>query len=141
MTNYFSVTPQLKHFQFIVVGLEELPPDQTAALAERVCDCLYERGAMIDCITSLWIIASWGAIFNDDSPEARLAAVSDLLTTNASSVRIAHGQCLSIVGNIGSRQRFNYEALIPGLQDIREKLSQTKFGTAFEVPEKMQNKP
>ena len=59
MTNYFSVTPQLKHFQFIVVGLEELPPDQTAALAERVCDCLYERGAMIDCITSLWIIASW----------------------------------------------------------------------------------
>lgn len=135
LESYFSAKPQLRHFQFIVVGLEELDPQQTMKLGERICDCLLDHGAVLGTITSLWIIAFWGIVWEPDSAVSRLRAVSEILATNGTLTRIAHGQCSSLVGNMGSRYRFSYEGLIPGLQDIREKLSQTEFGTAFEVLE------
>jgi hypothetical protein len=136
VNNHFSAAPQLKHFQFIVIGLEELDPEQTARLAERVCDCLFEHGAILGCISSLWIIGYWGILFDDDSAISRLSTVSHLLAIEGSLIRIAHGQCSGMVGNIGSKHRFTYSGLIPGLHEIREKLSEAEFGTAFEVPEK-----
>ena len=133
--NYFNHPPEIRHFQFVIVGLDDLPPDDAAKLVERLCDSFVSHGANIDCISSILVIGTFGLLNVEDSEEARVKLVGELLKAHGKFVRIAHGQCSSVVGNLGSKHRFNYMGLIPRLHEIREQLSETPIGTAFEVPE------
>ena len=126
----------LRTFQFVMVGLEDLPPGEAERLAQDVCEVFESHEGEVSSISSFLIIGYFGLLWSKNSPSAREAVVAGLLRKNATLIRIAHGQCTSLAGILGSKQRFSYEGLIPGLQEIREKLSQTAFGTAFEAPEK-----
>ena len=37
---------------------------------------------------------------------------------NGEWIRVAHGQCNGKVGNFGCKQRFSYEAVVPGFSEI-----------------------
>lgn len=126
--------PTVKHLQFLIVELEDLPPQHSGRLVERVCQIFDSHGAEVSTISSFLVIGYFGLFWSTGSSDARLDLVSDLLAQVGSHIRIAHGQCDAVTGIMG-RRRFSYNVVIPGFQEIREQLSQINFGTAFEVPE------
>jgi hypothetical protein len=125
----------VKTFQFIIVGLEDLSPAEAVNLAQHICEIFESHDAEVSSISSFLVIGNFGVLWSKDSASARLALVSDLLEKQGHMIRIAHGQCTSVAGILGSRLRLRFEGLIPGFHEIRAQLSQTPFGTAFEVPE------
>lgn len=136
-TGWFINPPEVRHFQYVVVGLEELEFEKAALLMGRVLEAFYKNHGLISTYSPFLMIASWGTLRDaPDSVEDRLATVADVLAENGQLVRIAHGQATGIVGVLGGRHRFTYGPLIPGFQEIQDELSKAEFGTAFEVPEK-----
>ena len=128
--------PQLeeKHFQFVLVGIDEEKSDEVPEIINRVVAGLAPHKAMLSSITSSFILALLGVPFPDtDSPEARTKLVAALLTENGNRIRIAHGQCDGIVGSLGPQGNQRYGGIIPSFALILGKLLGTEFGTAIEV--------
>jgi len=122
-----------RHFQFVIVSPDDLPADEAAALAEGVTDAFYSHGGMVFSISSFLIVGGFGMLHTADSSQQRKALVADLLANFGNRIRIAHGQCNGIVGNLGSKYRSSYGAMIPGFQEIREKLERSDLNTCFEA--------
>jgi hypothetical protein len=122
-------SPQVKHFQFVVVVFEEANPQEISALMSDVVGTLFEYKATVTSVSPAFLVR-----FHDgDSPEARRAAVESLLRGNRRRIRIAHGECDAAVGNFGGPRRFAYDAAIPGFLGILKKLLEAEPGSAFEV--------
>ncbi len=133
MNNQLSKPYEVRHFQFVIVGLEELEPEETCTLMGNIEESFRRLGGYTSTYSPFIIIGSFGSYFSEDSVESRFRVVNELLANHHDKVRIAHGQADGIVGHIGSEYRSSYGPLIPGFQEIREKLSETPFGMAFEV--------
>jgi hypothetical protein len=131
-----SRKPQVeeKHFQFVLVGIDEEKPDEVPEIINRVVAGLAPHKATLSSITCSFILALLGVPFpNTDSPEARTKLVDALLTENGNRIRIAHGQCDGIVGSVGPQGNQRYGGIIPSFAFIVGKLLDTEFGTAIEV--------
>jgi hypothetical protein len=123
-----------RHFQFILVHLEEVSTDEIPALIKKVVDGFYRNGATVSDISSSLIVGYFGLPNpKSDLAESRLKLVSDLLAENGSAIRIAHGQCNGLVGSFGTEGRWKYGGIIPNFSEILKKLLESQFGTATEI--------
>ena len=125
--------------QYVLVGLDDGDPARTAETAARICDVLHEKRASISSISSWLIIAVFGWPYTEpNDPEVRRETVQSLLQRLGEDVRIAHGECKALVGDLGSRQRVSFAPLIPGFHEINDRLRESPFGTALEVTNQTQ---
>jgi hypothetical protein len=128
------VQPTVKHFQFVVVLFEEGNPQEISALINEVAGTLFEHKATVTNVSHAFLVGLFGVPFpGADSPEARRAAVESLLRAKGSRIRIAHGECEALVGNLGGPLRYTYDAAIPGFLGILKKLIEAEPGSALEV--------
>ena len=126
--------PEKKHFQFFVISLDETNPHDISSLTAEVADQVFQHHGMIHSMTSSLVVGWMGYPFVEyDSAENRRQLVNSLLRTNGSRLRIAHGECTSLLGNFGAKTRFNYGVLIPGFSYVLRKLLDTPFGAAIEI--------
>jgi len=130
----FLREPELRHFQFVVIVPNDSRAEDIAANLSRVADACLRHRSMISNISASLVVACLGVPFPDaDSVEARLTLVNALVAENGDRIRVAHGQCNGVVGNLGSKQRFCYEAVIPGFSEILKQLLNSPNGTVVEV--------
>lgn len=126
--------PEVRHFQFALILLNDSAPDEILATIGRLVDTLFQHRAVITSVDSSLIVAIWGSPFPaDDLPELRLTLVGALLRENGNQLRIAHGQCSAPVGMLGGKNRFSYGPVIPGFSAILKSLLDAKPGTALEI--------
>ena len=130
----FIIGPQICHFQFVIVLLDDSQPDDVPEILSRVADAIFRHRSMISNISASIVVACLGVPFPDrDSLEERVKLVNTLVGENGALVRIAHGQCNGKVGNLGCEKRFVYEAVIPGFNGILSRLLNSQAGTVIEV--------
>jgi hypothetical protein len=128
------VEPAVKHFQFVVILLDEPDSRQISTLMSGLVGTLFEHKATVSRLSPSLIVGLFGVPFPDGNwPEARRAAVEGLLKGEDSRIRIAHGECDALVGNLGGPLRFTYDAAIPGFLGILKKLLEAEPASAFEV--------
>ena len=128
------VQPTVKHFQFVVILLDEPDPLQVSTLMSGLVRTLFDHKATISNVSPSLVVGLFGVPFPDGNwPEARQAAVEALLKERDSRIRIAHGECDALVGNLGGPLRYTYDAAIPGFLGILRKLLDADPGSAFEV--------
>jgi hypothetical protein len=126
---------EAKHFQFVMILIDETSPEEIPAIIAKVVGTLVEKHVTLSNISSSLLVGLLGVPFPEaDSPEARLELVAALLRENAERIRIAHGQCEGAFGILGAKGRWTYGEVIPGFSGILKKLLETKFGTAVEIP-------
>jgi hypothetical protein len=125
---------ELKHFQFVIVLVNESGLQEVPAIISLVVGTLLQHKATLSSITSTLLVGVLGVPFPDgNSPEARQALVDALLRENGDGVRIAHGQCDGMVGLLGTKKRWNYGQVIPGFSETLKKLLETQYGMAVEI--------
>ena len=130
--------PEVKHFQFVVILLEDTRPRELSELVSSVIGTIYQHHAVVTNNTPTLIIALLGAPFPDgNSPEARRELVDELLQKHGARIRIAHGECDGAFGNFGGEGRCIYGAAIPGFAEIVKKLLENKLGTAVEISSRL----
>jgi len=123
-----------KHFQFVLINLDDTAPDELPVLISSVVTTLMQHKATLSSITSSLVVGFLGIPFpKSDSPEARRALVKALLAENGNSLRIAHGQCDGMVGLFGVEGNFRYDGIIPGFSRILRELLDRPFGSAAEI--------
>ena len=126
---------ETKHFQFVLILVDETNTKETPAVISRVVDTILEHGAILSNITSSLLVGLFGVPFPEgNSPEVRRGLVDALLRENGDRIRIVHGECDGAVGNLGNQKRWSYGAVIPRFSGVLKTLLETKFGTAVEVP-------
>lgn len=121
-----------RHFQFVIVDVEETDTVAAQRVAAEVVDAIYEHDGVVTTTSLQILIGCLGLLMSEDSAEGRTKLVRYLLARYGPQLRIAHGECHGIAGYMGKR-RYSYNVVIPGFHEIREKLSHIEFGTAFEV--------
>ena len=128
------VGPKTQHFQFIVVLFDEPDMRQVSGLMDNVTRTLFEHKATVTSLSPCYLVGLLGAPFGEgNSPEVRRTVVEALLRENGSRIRIAHGECDALVGALGGRLRYCYDAAIPGFLGILKRLLDAETGSAFEV--------
>jgi hypothetical protein len=127
--------PQLQHFQWVLVNLCDRPNEEINHLSEKIIESCFRHQAVISGIAFSLVLAHFGSLMSEDKVENRLALVSDLLAENGDLIRIAHGQCTSLVGNLGSDHRLSWEAVVPGFNAILKKLMDADFGAVIDFGE------
>jgi len=126
--------PETRHFQFIVVHIQDSQPDEIAPVVAKVVDACLRHHAVISNLSASLIVACLGGPFPEfDSAEGRLSLVTALVTEAGNRIRIAHGHCDGLLGNFGSEKRWTYEAVVPGFSGILGQLLGRPFGTAVEI--------
>jgi hypothetical protein len=126
---------EVKHFQFVVILVDEADPREIPAIIAKVIGTLIEKQMLLSNITSSLLISTLGVPFPEgNSPEVRREIVGMLLRENGERIRIAHGECDGAFGTYGGHGRWTYGPVIPGFSRILEKLLETKFGTAIKIP-------
>ena len=132
--NEFVRKPKQRHFQFVVILLDDSRAEDIPANLSRIADACLRYRSMISNISASLVVACLGVPFPEgDSVEARLSLVNTLVAENGDRIRVAHGQCNGMVGNLGSRQRFCYEAVIPRFSEILKQLLNSPNGIVLEV--------
>jgi len=127
-------TIETKHFQFVLVNVEEKEPSEIPAIISKIADAFSRHRAALWGIESSFVVGHLGVPFpQDDSARARMRLVDALLTENGDRIRIAHGQCSGGVGNFGTKGHWRYGAIIPGFTAILKKLLDAPFGSAVEI--------
>ena len=130
----FKAIPEVRHFQFVIVVLDDSRLDEVPKILSRVGDVILRHDGMISNISASIVVACLGVPFSiGDSVENRLSLLNTLVAENGTLIRIAHGQCNGTVGNLGCEKRFVYEAVIPGFNDILKQLLDSPGGTVHEV--------
>ena len=125
---------EAKHFQFVVILVDEADPQEIPAIIGKVVGTLVEKSVTLSNISSSLLVALLGVPFPEgNSPEVRGELVSALLQENGERIRIAHGQCDGAFGILGAKGRWTYGEVIPGFSGVLKKLLETKFGTAVEI--------
>ena len=126
--------PEVKHFQFVVILLDDRDPKGVPTSISMVMATLVQHHANLSNISPSLFVALLGAPFPEgNSPEARRELVNAVLQDNGGRVRIAHGECDAPFGMFGGHGRWTYGALIPGFSGILKKLLEMEFGSAVEV--------
>jgi hypothetical protein len=126
--------PEKRHFQFVMVSLEEAVPEVLPALIQDVVRTLLAHDAMLFPSTSSILVAILGIPDpSNDSAETRVNLVRATLAKHGSNVRIAHGECTGLVGNLGEPGFSRFDAIIPNSAAILRKLLDIEFGTAIEI--------
>jgi hypothetical protein len=127
--------PEVKHFQFVVILVDDTNPQQVSAMLSTVIDQLFQHHVSVTNMMPSLLVGLLGVPFPEgNSAEARRELVGALLRENGERIRIAHGECDAPVGMFGGHARWAYGAMIPGFSEILKKLVETKFGTAVEFP-------
>lgn len=130
-----KVTPELptiKHFQFVIVNLDDSDVQEFGERLGSVLSELCEQNAVVQGITPPIILATLGGQFPEyDRPELRVGLV-DALIAKHPGVRVAHGECESVWGIFGSKRSY-WGPLIPEMTETLKKLLTVPFGNAFEV--------
>lgn len=130
---------ETKHFQFVVILVDDTNPEECRAVISRVVDTTIQHATTTQ-ITSSLVLGLLGVpLPKSNSPEVRRALVKALLRQNGDRIRIAHGECDGSVGLLGTDGRFTYSGLIPGLSGILRKLLDTSLGSAVEIERKALN--
>src|SRR5216684_6347097 len=125
--------PEVKHFQFVVMLVDDTNPQEVPAMISKVVGTLVRQRATVENISSSLLVGLLGVPFPEgNSPQARLELVDALLQDNGDRIRIAHGECDGAVGMFGGHERWTYGAMIPGFSGVLKKLLETEFGTAVE---------
>lgn len=132
---------ELKHFQYVIVHIDESKPDEQPAWINSVLRTISSSRANFPELDSTLITCSFGQPFQeDDRSELRLELVAQLLKRNGRYVRVAHGKCNGWHGNFGNwspkreeRSALIWGGIIPGYSAILRRLFETPFGEAFEV--------
>lgn len=131
---YARISPETRHFQFVIILLDDSQPDNVPEILNRVIDTIFRHYGMISNISASIVVVCLGMPFpGSDSVENRMKLVSSLISENGASIRIAHGQCNGKVGNLGCEKRFVYEAVVPGFNGILSRLLDSPGGTVIEV--------
>ena len=134
LNNPEHLLPKVKHFQFVVVLLDEANPQEISALVGGVVRTLFEHQATVTTVSLSIVVGLMGVPFpGSDSPEVRRAVVEALLRENGERIRIAHGECDAAVGNFGGPMRFVYDAAIPGFLGILKNLLEAEPGSEVAV--------
>jgi hypothetical protein len=133
-------SPELKHFQFVVILADDTHPQKAPAIISAVMGTLVEQRATVLNAMPLLFVALLGVPFPEgNSAEARRGLVDTLLRENGDRIRIVHGECDAAFGTFGGHGRWTYGALLPGLGGILKKLLESKLGTAVEIESKAPN--
>jgi hypothetical protein len=128
-----NATVEKKHFQFVLVNLDEENFDQIPARISKIVDTFRRYDATLSSITSSLVVAVLGVPFpKSDSVELRRQLVSAILTEHSKLIRIAHGQCDGFVGSLGPEGNRRYGEVIPGFAGILSTLLNSEFGTVTE---------
>jgi len=128
------IEPAVKHFQFVVILLDEPVTKLISPLMSGLARTLFNHKATISTISPSLVVSLFGVPFPDGNwPEARRAVVEALLKERDIRIRIAHGECEALVGNLGGPLRYAYDAAIPGFLGILKRLLDSEPGSAFEV--------
>ena len=128
------VQPKVRHFQFVVALFDEPDMQAISDLMGGVIRTLCAHNATVTSLSPCYLVGLLGVPFGEgNSAEVRRAVVDALLKENGSRIRIAHGECDGLVGNLGGPYRFTYDAAIPGFLAILKRLLDAKPGSAFEV--------
>lgn len=131
---YRRPSQEIRHFQFVVVLLDDSQPDNVPTILSRVMDASFRHYGMISNISASIVVACLGVPHPDgDSVERRTKLVTTLVSENGALIRIAHGQCNSKVGILGCEKLYVYGALIPGFNSILSRLLDSPAGTVIEV--------
>jgi len=126
--------PEHRHFQFVIVQIDESAVDDVSALLGKVIDACFRHGAIVSNVSVTLVISYMGPPFEQhDSLESRLALVDDLLRENPNRLRVVHGACNGLIGNFGVPQRSTWGALIPNFSGILRALLDAPQGTAIEI--------
>jgi hypothetical protein len=126
--------PEVEHFQFVVMLVDDTNPQEVPAVLGKVIETLVRQRANVSNILSSLLVGLLGVPFpENNSLLARRELVDTLLQDNGDRIRIAHGECDGVVGRFGSHERWTYGAAIPGFSEVLKKLLETKFGTAVEI--------
>jgi len=129
--------PEVKHFQFILILLDDTKPQDAPVVISGVLGTLTQHHATITNNTPSLLIGLLGVPFAEgNSQEARRNLVQALLQDHGDQIRIAHGECDGAFGMFGSNERYErsiYGAVIPGFTGILKKLIATELGTAIEA--------
>jgi hypothetical protein len=127
-------SPEAKHFQFILILLDDTKPQDALAIISGVLGTLTKHRATITNNTPSLLVGLLGVPFSEgNSQEARRNLVHALLKEHGDQIRIAHGECDGVFGMFGGNERWIYGAVIPGFSAILKQLLETKFGTAVET--------
>jgi hypothetical protein len=133
-TNHEIRPPEVKHFQFVVILIDDKNPQDVPAIVGTAVGTLVRQRANVSSITSSLLVGLLGTPFPEgNSPQARRELVAALLQDNGDRIRLAHGECDGAVGIFGGHERWAYGAVIPGFSGILKKLLETKFGTSVEA--------
>jgi len=125
----------VKHFQFVMILVDETIPQEIPTLIGKVVETLIEKRATVSTITSSLLVGLLGVPFPEgNSPETRRELVKALLQAHAERIRIVHGQCDGAFGTLGAKGRWTYGEVIPGFSGILKQLLESKCGTAVEIP-------
>jgi hypothetical protein len=126
--------PDVKHFQFVVILLDDTKPEQVPRTANAVTATLVRYRATITSVSPTLFVALLGVPSPErNSPEARRELIRALLRENGKQIRIAHGECDNPVGLFGSHGRWTYGAVLPKFPTLLSNLLQTKPGAATET--------
>lgn len=129
----YAVGAKIRHFQFVIILLDDSQPDNVPKILSRVVDAIFHH-AMISNVSASIVVAYLGVpLSGNDSVEERMKLVNSLISENGASIRIAHGQCNGKVGNLGCEKWFVYEAAVPGFNGILSRLLDSPGGTVIEV--------
>lgn len=127
--------PQVRHFQFVLTLADDTNPQALPETLRTIVNALMRHRSTITSIEVSLVVALLGVPFETgNSPGARRELVDALLREHGERIRIAHGECYGLVGNLGSEGRYHYGGLIPGFSSILKTLIETKLGTAVEIP-------
>lgn len=123
-----------RHFQFVLVNLEDSESDGLPATISKVASTILEEGIPIASIDSSLITVILGVPFHDlDLAESRAKLVAVLMREHGNLIRIAHGHCNGLAGVFGAEKRPVFGAIIPGFSRILKQLLNAQFGVAIEI--------
>jgi hypothetical protein len=132
--------PEVRHFQFVVILVDDTNPQEVPAIISAVTGTLVQHHVNVSNIASSLFVALLGVPFPEgNSPEVRRELVDALLREHGDRIKVVHGQGVGAVGMLGGPERSAYGAVIPAFSAILKTLLETKFGTAIEIDSKTTN--
>ena len=126
--------PVPRHLQFVIAQIENDDPLEARATVGRVIETGFRHNATLFTPSPYLVTLCLGTpTLEYDSAEKRLALVSDLFNENKGAIKIAHGECDALVGNLGGNSgRCIWEPIIPGLNAMLAKLLNEPKGAVVE---------
>jgi hypothetical protein len=139
---YFG-NPEKKHIQFVLVQIDDRDTSARIDALPKIIDAIFDHNGTLGTVLNVSLVFGFfGSPFpGTDTVENRLGAVAGMHTALGERIRIAHGQCVALVGLFGGEKRGTWDALIPNFSLVLEKLHTTPYGSAMEIDPSGNGKP